>query len=107
MGHGYRLAPWRSVAAPERGLLRNIQPRQSDAGYLHSGSHGPPVAGAGIIKLVVVLQAAGLPVEGIALIIGVDRIINMSRVVPNVVGDTLACVVIADSEGELGKIVTD
>jgi len=72
-----------------------------------TGAATAPVAGAGIIMLVVVLQAAGLPVEGIALIIGVDRIINMSRVVPNVVGDTLACVVIADSEGELGKIVTD
>jgi proton glutamate symport protein len=72
-----------------------------------TGAATAPVAGAGIIMLVVVLKAVGLPVEGIALIIGVDRLINMCRVVPNVVGDTLACVVIADSEGELGEFKTD
>ena len=54
--------------------------------------------------LVVVLNAVGLPVEGIALIVGVDRIINMCRSTVNVIGDTMASVVIAKSEGELGEI---
>ncbi len=72
-----------------------------------TGAATAPVAGAGIIMLVVVLKAAGLPLEGIALIIGVDRLINMCRVVTNVSGKPLACVIIANSEGELGEFKTD
>jgi Na+/H+-dicarboxylate symporter len=56
--------------------------------------------------LVVVLKAVGLPEEGIALILGIDRIINMCRSTTNVVGDTTASVIIAKSEGELGEIKT-
>ncbi|HAX48766.1 MAG TPA: dicarboxylate/amino acid:cation symporter [Ignavibacteria bacterium] len=69
-----------------------------------TGAATAPVAGAGLIMLVVVLNAVGLPVEGIALIVGVDRIINMCRSTVNVIGDTMASVVIAKSEGELGEI---
>lgn len=69
-----------------------------------TGAATAPVAGAGLIMLVVVLNAVGLPLEGIALIIGIDRIINMCRSTVNVIGDTMACVVIAKSEGELGEI---
>lgn len=65
-----------------------------------------PVPGMGLIMLLIVLKSIGVPEEGIALIIGVDRILDMCRTVPNVIADSLACVVIASSEGELGKINT-
>lgn len=71
-----------------------------------TGAATAPVAGAGLIMLVVVLKAAGLPMEGIALIIGIDRFLNMCRAVPNVVGDTMCSVVVASTEGELGEIKT-
>lgn len=63
-----------------------------------------PVPGVGLLTLIIVLKSIGVPEEGIALIIGVDRILDMCRTVPNVLADSLACVVIASSEGELGKI---
>jgi len=63
-----------------------------------------PVPGIGLIMLIIVLRSVGVPEEGIALIIGVDRILDMCRTVPNVIADSLACVVIASSEGELGEI---
>ena len=63
-----------------------------------------PVPGIGLIMLIIVLKSIGVPEEGIALIIGVDRILDMCRTVPNVIADSLACVVIASSEGELGEI---
>jgi Na+/H+-dicarboxylate symporter len=71
-----------------------------------TGAATAPVAGAGLIMLVVVLNAVGLPVEGIALIVGVDRLINMCRSTTNVVGDTMASVVMASSENALGEIKT-
>ncbi len=64
-----------------------------------------PVPGVGLIMLIIVLKSVGIPEEGIALIIGVDRILDMCRTIPNVVADSLACVVIASSENELGEIV--
>jgi len=66
-----------------------------------------PVPGVGLLMLIIVLKSVGIPEEGIALIIGVDRILDMCRTVPNVLADSLACVVIASSEGELGKIKPD
>ncbi len=66
-----------------------------------------PVPGIGLIMLLIVLRSVGVPEEGIALIIGVDRILDMCRTVPNVIADSLACVVIANSEGELGEILPD
>lgn len=63
-----------------------------------------PVPGIGLIMLIIVLKSVGVPEEGIALIIGVDRILDMCRTVPNVIADSLACVVIASSEGELGPL---
>ncbi|MBK8553557.1 MAG: cation:dicarboxylase symporter family transporter [Ignavibacteria bacterium] len=44
-----------------------------------------------------------MPEEGIALIIGVDRLLDMCRTVPNVIADSLACVVIANSEERTGS----
>jgi len=66
-----------------------------------------PVPGIGLIMLIIVLKSIGVPEEGIALIIGVDRILDMCRTVPNVLADSLACVVIANSERELGAIKVD
>lgn len=66
-----------------------------------------PVPGVGLLMLIIVLRSVGVPEEGIALIIGVDRFLDMCRTVPNVLADSLACVVIANSEGELGKIDPD
>jgi DAACS family dicarboxylate/amino acid:cation (Na+ or H+) symporter len=61
------------------------------------GAAGVP--GGSIPLLVMVLIMVGIPGEGIALILGVDRILDMSRTVPNVTGDLLCSIVIARSEG--------
>ncbi|WP_408634146.1 dicarboxylate/amino acid:cation symporter [Planococcus lenghuensis] len=63
------------------------------------GAAGVP--GAGVIMLAMVLNAAGMPLEGIALVAGIDRILDMFRTTVNVVGDASAAVVVAGSEGEL------
>jgi proton glutamate symport protein len=60
------------------------------------------VPGAGIIMLVIILQSIGVPTEGIALILGVDRILDMLRTVTNVTGDATVACVVAASEGQLG-----
>ena len=59
------------------------------------GTAGAP--GAGIAMLTMVLSAAGLPLDGIALVAGVDRIFDMGRTVLNIVGDTTAATVIGVS----------
>ena len=65
------------------------------------GTAGVP--GVGLIMLAMVLQQVNLPVEGIALIIGVDRLLDMTRTAVNVTGDcTVACIV-GKSEGELDE----
>ena len=61
------------------------------------------VPGAGIIMLVIILEAIGVPSAGIALILGVDRILDMLRTVTNVTGDVAVATVIAASEGQLGE----
>ena len=61
------------------------------------GAAGVP--GGSIPLLVMVLIMVGIPGEGIALILGVDRILDMSRTVPNVTGDLLTSIVITKSEG--------
>ena len=60
------------------------------------------VPGAGIIMLVIILEAVGVPAAGIALILGVDRILDMCRTVTNVTGDATVATVVAASEGQLG-----
>jgi len=66
------------------------------------GSAGIPMAG--LVMMAVVIKAAGLPLEGIGLVIAVDRILDMFRTALNVYGDTCAAVIIARSEGEKLKI---
>jgi Na+/H+-dicarboxylate symporter len=58
------------------------------------------VPGVGLITLAMVLNQAGLPVEGIALIIGVDRLLDMVRTAVNVTGDATASVLISQSENQ-------
>jgi len=62
------------------------------------GSAGIPMAG--LVMMAVVLNAVGLPLEGIGLILAVDRILDMFRTTINVYGDTCGAVIIAKSEGE-------
>jgi Na+/H+-dicarboxylate symporter len=62
-----------------------------------------PVPGVGLIMLIIVLQAAGIPEEGIALILGVDRILDMLRTSVNVTGDLTVATCIAQTEQALIK----
>ncbi len=61
----------------------------------------PGVPGASFMMLVIVLTQIGVPIEGVALVLGVERILDMSRTTVNIMGDSTAAVLIADWEGEL------
>ena len=69
------------------------------------GAAGVP--GVGLILLAGVLAAVGLPPEGIALILGVDRLLDMTRTAVNVTGDAAVTTIVAHSEGELNLAVYD
>ena len=60
------------------------------------GTAGVP--GAGMVMLAMVLQSVGLPVEGIALVAGVDRIFDMGRTTVNIVGDASCAIVVSAME---------
>lgn len=59
------------------------------------------VPGAGIIMLVIILETVGVPTAGIALILGVDRILDMCRTALNVTGDAAVATSVASMEGQL------
>lgn len=59
-----------------------------------------PVPGAGIVMLAVIMIPLGIPLDGIALVLGVDRILDMIRTTVNITGDAAGAVLIAASEGE-------
>ncbi|HKK62749.1 MAG TPA: dicarboxylate/amino acid:cation symporter [Bacteroidales bacterium] len=61
----------------------------------------PGVPGGSIVMLIVVLSTVGIPIEGLALILGVDRPIDMLRTVVNITGDSTVSSIVAKSEGEL------
>ena len=63
------------------------------------GAAGVP--GAAVIMLTMVLTSVGLPLDGIALIAGVDRLMDMARTPLNISGDAAATIVVARTEGEL------
>lgn len=65
------------------------------------GTAGVP--GVGLVTLAMVLQQVGLPVEGIALIIGVDRLLDMVRTAVNVTGDATVSCIVASSEGAMNR----
>ncbi|MFQ6370439.1 dicarboxylate/amino acid:cation symporter [Shewanella sp. YIC-542] len=63
------------------------------------GTAGVP--GVGLVMLAMVLKQVGLPVEGIALILGVDRLLDMVRTAVNITGDSVATLIVAKSEKSL------
>jgi Na+/H+-dicarboxylate symporter len=63
------------------------------------GAAGVP--GIGFITLTIVLQALGIPLEGLAMILGVERILDMTRTAVNVTGDSAAAIWVAKTEGDL------
>jgi Na+/H+-dicarboxylate symporter len=69
------------------------------------GTAGVP--GVGLIMLSMVFTQVGLPVEGIGLILGVDRLLDMVRTAVNVTGDAAVSVIVAKSEGKLDVDVFD
>ncbi|AEE90716.1 Sodium:dicarboxylate symporter [Tepidanaerobacter acetatoxydans Re1] len=74
------------------------------------GTAGVP--GSGLVMLTIVLSAVNLPLEGIGLLAGIDRILNMARVVPNIMGDAAAAVIVSNSkdllnEENISKIATE
>ena len=68
------------------------------------GTAGVP--GAGMIMLTMVLAAVGLPLEGLALVAGIDRILDMMRTSVNIIGDASASVVVDVSEQKKQKKVS-
>jgi len=58
------------------------------------------IPGAGLVTMVIVLKAVGLPLEGIGLILAVDRLLDMCRTAVNVWGDACGAMVVARLEGE-------
>lgn len=62
------------------------------------GTAGVP--GAGLIMLMVVMGAVGIPLEGVAIIAGIDRILDMGRTAVNIIDDTVCAAVISRFEGE-------
>ncbi|HLR13203.1 MAG TPA: dicarboxylate/amino acid:cation symporter [Burkholderiaceae bacterium] len=65
------------------------------------GTAGVP--GVGLILLAGVLTQVGLPAEGIAMILGVDRLLDMTRTAVNVTGDAVVTCIVANTEGELDR----
>ncbi len=66
------------------------------------GTAGVP--GAGLIMLTLVLTAVGLPIEGVALVAGIDAVLDMARTAINVTGDSCVAAVVAKTEGELRDV---
>lgn len=64
----------------------------------------PGVPGGSIVMLIIVLTAVGIPVEGLALILGIDRPLDMLRTVVNVTGDATVSTIVAKTEGKLKYI---
>ncbi len=65
------------------------------------GTAGVP--GVGLVMLAMVFKQVGLPVEGIGMIIGVDRLLDMVRTAVNVTGDAVVSCIVAKSEGQLDE----
>lgn len=85
--YGMSLAPAQQLTIVLTALLASI------------GTAGTPAAG--VITLAIVLKSIGVPLEGIAIIMGVERILDMCRSVVNVTGDASCAVVVASTEREL------
>ena len=66
------------------------------------GAAGIPMAG--LVMMSIILNAVGLPLEGVGLIVAVDRILDMTRTTVNVWSDSVGTMTIAMSEDEVSKI---
>jgi len=66
------------------------------------GTAGIP--GAGIVMLAIVMDSVGVPLQGIGIILGVDRLLDMCRTIVNVTGDAVCAVVVASTEGQLNAV---
>lgn len=69
------------------------------------GSAGVP--GTGIVALALMLWALGLPLEGVGLILGVDRLLDMCRTAVNITGDAICTTIVASQAGELDRNIFD
>ena len=69
------------------------------------GTAGVP--SVGLVTLSMVLSSVGLPTEGIALIMGIDRILDMLRTAVNITGDAVCTTIIAKLEGAFNKEIFD
>ncbi len=67
------------------------------------GTAGVP--GAGLIMLSLVLTTVGLPIEGLAIVAGIDRILDMARTSVNVCGDLMVTILVGKSENELDQSI--
>ncbi len=61
------------------------------------------VPGVGLVMLSMVLNSVGLPIEGIGLIMGVDRILDMCRTTVNVIGDCIRTLIVSKKENALDE----
>src|SRR5690606_21808829 len=69
------------------------------------GTAGVP--GVGLVMLAMVFNQVGLPIEGISLIVGVDRLLDMTRTAVNVTGDSVVSCVVAKTENQFNQEVFD
>lgn len=67
------------------------------------GTAGVP--SVGLITLSMVFASVGLPVEAIAMIMGIDRILDMARTMVNITGDAMCTVIVANQDGALNRDV--
>ncbi len=67
------------------------------------GTAGVP--GVGLITLSMVFHSVGLPVEGIGLIMGIDRIVDMARTAVNITGDAVCTTIVANKNGRLDRMM--
>jgi Na+/H+-dicarboxylate symporter len=88
--YGIALGPIEQVLVVLTALLASI------------GAAGIPMAG--LVMISIILTAVGLPLEGVGLILAVDRILDMCRTMVNVWSDSCGAVIIAKSEGETLKV---
>ncbi len=65
------------------------------------------VPSVGLIMLAMVLNQVGLPVEGVALIIGIDRLLDMTRTAVNICGDSVVATIVGRSEGKFDQAIFD
>ena len=85
-------------------LVTKVAQIDSLQSSLHLSSIGTAgVPGVGLITLSMVFASVNLPVEGIGLIMGIDRILDMTRTAVNVTGDAICTTIVAKQEGEFNE----